>query len=287
MAGGWPNGPEVVNATDQGTVTASSQGTAVISSSTTNTYGSWTQLIASSAIDCCFVMVQVSCPTGVAAGNVVDIGVGASGSEKVIISAIQVLSTVSSSFVGGMTTVVFPCQIVTGTRIAARSQSSTASTTMYVSVILFDGAYTQGEGASGVVDTYGFVSTTTLGTAIDPGATVNTKGSYVQITASTTSDLAGFILVFDMQGQENTTVDYEALIDIATGASGSEKVLIPNMPFTGNLATGPWQPGMNPEATEFIPIAIPASTRVAIRAQSSANTATARVFGVTMYGVRM
>jgi len=175
MAGGWPIGPEVVNATDQGTVTASSIGTAV-TAGTANTKGSWTQVVASSSIDCSFIMVMVSAMPSVAQANVIDIGVGASGSEIAVIQNIQAVGAPTTSFAGFVTSLIFPCQIAAGTRIAARAQSSTASSVLDVSVILFDGAYTQGEGASGVIDTYGFVSSTTLGTAIDPGATANTKG---------------------------------------------------------------------------------------------------------------
>jgi len=285
MAGGWPIGSEVCNGTDQGTVTASSVGTTITSSSTANTYGSWTQLVASSAIDCCWLVISSTTVFANTANDIViDIGVGASGSEKVIISAIH---TIGNNAWPSLTRFAFPCQIAAGTRIAARSQSNGTSQGAYVQVTLFDGEWNALEGAEGVVDTYGFQSGTTLGAAIDPGATVNTKGSYTQLTASSTADLLGFMLAFDFQNDTaGAGVQNQFLLDIATGASGSEKVLIPNIAF--NFMSDGAGDGcyIKPEFIPFIPCPIPSGTRIAARAQATINTATTRVFGLTFYGVR-
>jgi len=283
MAGGWPIGSEVCNGTDQGSVTTTSNGTAVVTSSSTNTKGSWTQLIASSAIDACWIVV-----TGGAASTAdtlaFDIGVGASGSEIAIIQNIINFSNNSWPIDSRL---AFPCQIAAGTRISARAQATVASQTMNIQVTLFDGEWNALEGAEGVVDTYGFVSSTTLGTAIDPGATTNTKGTYAQLTASTTADLLGFMLAFDFQNDNAGAVgQITNLIDISTGASGSEIVLVPNIVINYMNYGSADGCAIYPTHIPFIPCPIPAGTRIAARAQSSNATATTRVFGLTFYGVR-
>lgn len=290
MAGGWPLGGEVCNGTDQGTNLAIADGT-VITASTVNTKGSWVQLVASSAIDACWIVVACDGEyTYDASGNPtfgIDIGIGPSGSEQVIIA--NLTNTGFSTAVTQCSDVrwAFPCQIASGTRIAARMASSNSSADeLAIQVTLFDGGWNVMEGSSGFVDTYGFVSGSTIGTAIDPGGTANTKGSYSQLTASTSYDLLGFILGYDTQAQTTgSTSTFQVLLDIAVGAGGSEIVILPNIPLTICKSTtrlfniSPWK-------TAFLPIAIPAGTRIAARAQASVNTATARVFGLTLYGVR-
>jgi hypothetical protein len=57
MPGGFPLGLGWCNGTDIGTNTANSRGTAVVSSSTAGSYGSWTQIVASTASDTNGIMV--------------------------------------------------------------------------------------------------------------------------------------------------------------------------------------------------------------------------------------
>lgn len=286
MAGGWPIGVDICNATDQGTVTSgASSGTTVTASASTNTLGSWTQIVASTAIDACFIIVSVDGSPSTGQGNAVDIGIGAGGSEQVLISAIQVMGN-GTLLPGNLSQLAFPCQIPAGTRIAARVQSTVGSSAVAVQVILIDGAFTQWEGGS-IVDTYGNVTSTSVGTAVDPGGTIGTKGSYAQLTASTSYDLMGFMLCFDHQAFSNGQHGPDNwLIDIAIGASGSEVVIYPNLPMTMNCQSG--EPNaLSPVATEFIPITIAAGTRIAARCMAGTATASYRIVGVTLYGVRL
>lgn len=268
MPGGFPLGLDVCNGTDQGTATGTSQGTS-ITAGAANTAGSFTQLVASSAIDASWMIVI--CNQASAAGALaVDIAVGASGSEKVI--AQQIVSVEASG-----AAVAFPCSIPAGTRISARAQSSTASATVGVSVILFDGAFTQMDGNGGA-DSIGFVSGSTTGTTVTASASTNTKGSYAQLVASTTRDYIGLFGAFDTGG---TTTAHHNLLDIAIGASGSEQVIIPNFPAVSS-AQGLSANLFSPENIPFTPILIPAGTRIAARMQS--NVASSAMH-VTLYGV--
>jgi len=276
MAGGWPLGLDVCHGNDNGTVTSSSSGTVITAASSANTKGSYTQLVASTAYDACWMIIQMTFGTytGLSALQAIDIATGASGSEVVLISNIMQYSGDSILFCNN---IVVPCCIPAGTRIAARMQATTASNTAAVNIVLFDGAYTQMEGCS-LIDTYGFVSANTTGTVITTSGTANTKGSYVQLTASTTYDLLGFFFIIDNDAKTSGgTSNY--LIDVATGASGSEVVIFPNFKVRA------LDQGFQPSYSGFCPVAIPAGTRIAARA-AGASGGTSVPIGITFYGVR-
>jgi hypothetical protein len=281
VSGGFALG-EFANATNQGAVTTTSKGSAAITSgSSANTKGSYVQLVASSSIDAAWMMVIVDGVdiNGKTVG--VDIAVGASGSEQPIVQNL----IAGGSDTGSWPTYCFPVCIPAGTRISARAQSTSASdNNIFIGVEIFDTSFQQSKSGSGIINTYGFVSGSTVGTPIDPGTTANTKGAYAQLTASITNDLVGFFLGFDRHGDGTTTTDVEALLDVAVGAAGSESVILPNLyclnENTSNINL------QHPDCTPFLPIHIPSGTRIAARAQGSATTATARVLGLTFYGVR-
>lgn len=93
---------------------------------------------------------------------------------------------------------------------------------------------------------------------ISPGASVNVKGSWVEVIASTPVDLAG--LVLNVNAVYNNR---EYLIDIGIGAAASEVVIAANLLY-GH--TGLQFFGISSQYN--IPIQIPAGTRVAIRQQA-------------------
>lgn len=264
---------------DIGTVAASSRGTQVTSGATANTKGAWVQLIASTAADIDYIEVDVDTFNATASTAVIDIGVGASGSEVAVLSNLTGGSTgdVSGKY-------HFPISIPAGTRISARSQSPTASDIIET---LVHGAPSALQTLTGTgVDTYGFTSATTFGTTIDPGATANTKGSWTQITASLTNDLIGFVLGLDMQNAANagSSLSSENLLDVGIGASGSEIVLVGNLKFNHDANTTTVYVSPQVLGPYFTPI--PAGTRIAVRAQSTQTNSTYRKFGITFYGIR-
>src|SRR5580692_11603237 len=87
MPGGLPGiGFEQTNAATVGVTPATSLGVAVTPG--TNTPGSWVQLTTGTLYDCCWMAVTVS--NGLANGKTfavaIDIGIGASGSQVVIVN---------------------------------------------------------------------------------------------------------------------------------------------------------------------------------------------------------
>ena len=272
MSGGFPLGLEVCNGVDIGSVTATSAGTS-LTSGAANAYGSFAQLIASTASDTEWMAVNLHGGTNASSFQcAIQIAVGASGSEKAIIHDL-VLQCDSPTIL----TVCLPISIPAGTRISAAAAAATASDGPFpINCQLFDGAFTQTEGVAGV-DSIGFVSASTQGTTITGSGTTNTKGSYSQLIASTTRDYLGF---FFAQDTLNATVIAASsyLFDIAIGASGSEVPIAPNV-----LGTAVASLGLNlPITSGLYPIPIPAGSRISARLQS---VAASKTIGLTLYGL--
>jgi hypothetical protein len=276
MPGGFPLGFELANAIDVGTAPASTRGTALTSGNAV--YGSYATVIANTPSDAAAIIVSVesnaTANTGIQVS--IKISVGASGSEEDFIRDLIVYCPVFSYYSHNY---FFPVGIPAGTRIAAASLSPANTDAAYVSIILLDGAFTQLEGCAGV-DSIGQKGG--KGTTLTSGS-ANTKGSYTQIIGSTLRDYIGFVLAID---GNNATITLAAstglLIDIAIGASGSELNILTNY-FVGlqtnsSLVVN----GTNGSPSPFIPIPIPAGSRLSARMQS---TNASQAFNITLYGV--
>jgi hypothetical protein len=258
MGGGFPLGLELCNGKALVDTTISN-GVLVNPSASANTKGAFTQLIASTAADACWMVVQVQ---NVISRYAVDIAVGAAASEVVIANN---LFSQSGGTTRNVSHYIFPCAIPAGTRVSARSQTQTASDSnhFWCGVALFDGSFTQIEGAAGV-DALGFAAGSTGLTTVTSNASANTKGTYSQLIASTAVDYMGLILALDNQnGSGVTSASY--LIDIAVGAGGAEQVIVPNIVLNYALTATVFFPGS--AGPYFVPI--PAGTRVAVRCQDN------------------
>lgn len=92
-------------------------------------------------------------------------------------------------------------------------------------------------------------------TNVTASGTVNTKGSWVQLVASTAFHSTAVGLQFKTPGTASNQ-----LLDIGVGAASSETVLIPDVLVGMPANVGYWL---------WFPVGIPAGTRVAARVQSS------------------
>jgi hypothetical protein len=263
-------GLDLCNASDVGSVLASTSGTH-LANGVGNAYGPYVQIVASTATDCCWVIVHITFDggqTGTSTGAI-KIAIGAAGSEKDVVVDLQHWTNAL-----GASPYTFPLNIPAGTRISVAGASGAigGASHMTVKFALLDGGFTQIEGASGL-DSIGYDATNIQGTPVTPGATASTKGSYSQLVASTTRDYIGFVLVID--NQNNTGGGGVYAWDIAIGAGGSEQIIVPNffMLISGisNVPSGPFW------------INIPAGTRISARNQKNASSAAAA--GVTLYGI--
>ena len=99
--------------------------------------------------------------------------------------------------------------------------------------------------------------------------TTNTKGSYVEIVASTSFTYEGFILHM----YTNVTTSTRAMLDIAVGAASSEVIIFPDLLF-----------GVNPTFQFgydlYIPLRVAQGERIAIRFQANVSSQT-NFMGIT------
>jgi hypothetical protein len=260
-----------------GAVTASSHGTLCTAHASANTKAtSYTELIASTAFAAQSILITFENASASTIDFLFDIAVGASSSEQIIIANLQVSIpngvSVAASF-------WFPIHIASGSRISARCQCTTGAATVRVSALLFGGGFASPERHS-IVDTYGAATADSGGTSVDPGGSSNTKGSYSQLTAATTRPHKGLLLAIGNQ-INGVRTGCAWLLDIAIGASLSEQVIIPNLSLNADTT----KDMVFPQAFSFIPITIPAGTRLAARAQCSITDATDRLLDVVAYGV--
>ena len=117
------------------------------------------------------------------------------------------------------------------------------------------------------------------GTAVDPGGTAHTKGSWVEIDASLAENYAGMDIQFD-DGGNGAQALQDRLWDFAVGAGGSEKIIAPDI-YQGVNASEAAYP-----STLRIPAGFPAGTRFAARMQSSIIDATDRLGACSLIGYR-
>lgn len=274
MPGGFPLGLDICGGIDAGSNFADSDGITLTTGGGSGVLGAYGQLIASTVRDACWVIVQLNMDPATGIVAAFDIAVGAAGSEIIIASQLQANAVGDNA----RSNYGFPCNIPAGTRIAARAASSRAvADSVNISILLFDGAFTQMEGASGI-DNIGFSLSSMSGTSLDPGATTNTKGAYSQLIASTTKDYLGFIASIDSLDAAGTGFP-SWLVDIAVGSAGSELIIVPN------LVCSRTQVASFPNPAPILPVSIPGGTRISARCQCTINTAGARNIGLTLYGI--
>lgn len=255
-------------------VTTTSRGTAITASATANTKGSYTTLIASTAHTAKGFLVTF----GTAAAGVdylVDISIGAAAAEIIIIPDLMVGSGTGS--IARQSAVFIPIAVPAGTRISARCQASTLSSTVRVKIHLL-GDLPGGMEPFGKCLHYGAVAATSQGTTIDPGATANTKGAWVALTAAST--YATKAIFWDQSNLVQTTrTSADWMLDIGVGAAASELVIVPNMHIEASTTDDFNVHGPSP----LLAVSIPAGTRISARCMCSINTATVRNLAIALW----
>lgn len=260
-----------------GEVTSGATNGTSVSGTVNNTKGVWAELIASTARVA--TGMQIDIHVGGNGEFLIDIGIGAAGSEQVIIPNLHASRPTGGSRNGR--NYVFPCGLIpAGTRISARCQASDTPNSSQVLVHLLSGGFPLSGLIGAVIDDIGTNTADSGGTQVDPGATANTKGAYSQLVATSTRRYRGLMVFTGSQGNL-AMADARWLVDIAIGAASSEKIIIPDILFVSGSLTDIITPGA---AGPFL-VDIPSGTRLAARAQSDTNDATDRLLDVMLYGV--
>lgn len=260
---------------DFGVVLATTLGTIVTDGGVANTKGSFVEMIASTGFDYDSFKINVRATDNF--GYIFDIAIGAAGSEVILVPDVLVAWT-SGVTTRVLATMEIPMSIPAGTRISCRVQSSSTSRLIIISGIGESNTFKQESGLSKCVS-YGALTATSKGTLIDPGTTIHTKGSWVELTSASTGNIKKLILSID--GNRNNLISLNSfLFDIAIGADGSEEVIIPNFFVYTDSGNDSVAPGL----TTF-DVDIPDGTRIAVRSQCSTNDATDRLLNVSLLGV--
>jgi len=274
--GDWPLSGGAQKLTTVAADAAASRGTTVTAPGANNTKGAYTELVASSAHDADALLVVLQIGLN-AVGYLVDIAIGGAGSEKVVVPNIPHGSANSTRDTDSLAVIV-PLAIPAGTRISARYQASTASGSIVrATATLLKGNF-KSPSALGVVSALGALTASSRGTNIDPGGTINTKGSYAELIASTAYDIKALVVI-PRKVANGLSVATWWLLDIAIGGAGSEKIVIADYALTASD-----RDILSPEST-VIPVDIPAGSRVAARAACSINTASVRTIDLVLLGV--
>lgn len=105
---------------------------------------------------------------------------------------------------------------------------------------------------SGLSAVFGTSETTATATATSAGTPAFTKGSWQQLTASTSHDWEAFWVLADSSAQGQFT------LDIGVGAAGSEQVLANDLWSAATL-----------QSTWYVPLRVAAGSRVAVRTNAS------------------
>jgi len=242
-----------------------------VQSGAANTKGNWIVLLSSTSFDT--EGFWFFCGFGTVTRFLIDIGVGSLNNEIVLVSNLLVgggNGSVSCDMVW------IPLSIPAGTRITARSQSATASANARCGVLMHESGWVKRQ-VFGRATTYGAETGDSTGISVDSGGTVNTEGSYAEITASTTNPIKE--LVVCIASNTSALASAHTLLDIAIGASLSETIVIPNISIRAEPAGDVKFP-----AFKSFAVSIPAGTRIAARAQSNSTNANSRLQDVVLIG---
>jgi len=268
----WPTPINAQRFESIGAVTSGATTGTTLTAGLADQKGDYTELINSTAFNAVgLLLAGLHSDQASGADYLIDVAIGPAGSEQIVISNLLI----SETTVLNVTHYYFPIAIPAGSRISARCQSSIGGAL----IRLLGNLIGTGFGpfpAYNVVSTYGANTADSGGTSIDPGASVDTKGAFVQLTNATTYPIKHLNLAFG--GQTNvvrTTARW--LVDIAIGPA--------NTPVVENLIIGATVVGdaIVPGAVS-LPVTIPAGSRISARAQCSITDATDRLFDLILYG---
>lgn len=247
--------------------------TAAVSSATPDTKGAWVEVVAATPHDADGLLLATTQSSSAALSHLLDFGIGAAASETVIVP--DWLVAIGARMTAYMTV---PIDLPAGSRIAARCQGSAASTQLQVRAMTLRGGLLSTPPAGRVI-AIGTDATDSGGTVIDPGGTTNTYGAWTELTATTTAEIVAVRICLGMRENAAPAATTPAYyLDLGVGAAASEQPLIEAFPFS-STASGDFGAG-GPHF--WLPVSIPAGSRIAARARAGTNDATDRLFDLSL-----
>lgn len=209
---------------------------------------------------------------------IVDIGINVGGNRFVIAENLT-FHTARRAIQDPTAYYDLPLYVPAGAQLSARCHAAANTETAQVSITGFSNGVGGMAPFSRCRQLY-TPSANENGVAIDPGGTVNTKGAWTEITASSGFHAAAIMFSFGFNDDIIRAADARAVLDIGIGAASSEQILLADFLLGwGVLMDGPFIPSL-----PILPFYIPSGTRIIARAQCSHNTAGDRTFGLAMWG---
>ncbi len=242
-------------------------GTTLTADSTSHVKGAWAEIDASVGFDVMYFSVggDQNNLNNTDTGQLLDIGVGSSGNEKVLIANIPC----GYSAVQATTHAGFPIFIPKGTRISGRIQATIASDVVEIVLYLFGGRSWLGE-------TFQTVDTMGASTSLSGGVDLE-GGGIVEIVASTPNHYKALGMVFDLGQASSSGGGNNRDVEIFVGAGAAEKTLLKEIDYRTHTGEGvEWVIPFH----GFIPIrlTIPSGSRL------SAQAIGGRGIGLVMFG---
>jgi hypothetical protein len=180
-----------------------------------NSKGSYVQLT-SSLSDNISLFYLISAYSSYNQRFLVDMAIGAAGSENIIIANIPIQAFAYNS--SGVYPIHFPFRLKQGVRISFRCQSDYKNSKINMGILGLK--YNTLSESFQSCDTMGTVTGSSRGTSVDPGGTADTYGSYTEIVSSTSRNYKS-LLVFALPTY-TSGLTCTRTVKIALGAAGSE-----------------------------------------------------------------
>lgn len=159
------------------------------------------------------------------------------------------------------TSIYLPGYIAAGSAVTATAQATAASKLVAISAQFMSAGSPQVFSDTPIQ--IGTITTAGRGVTVTPHATAGTKGSWVELTASTSAAIIAMVVTAQLNGA--TVVSNSGiLLDIGVGAVGSESVVLPDLHFTANTAEV-----LIPRVPLTYGVVIPAGSRIAVRSSTS------------------
>lgn len=250
-------------------------------SGTAHTKGAYTTMVASTPFEAEMIVLTVSnvAVAATATSMLLDLAIGPAASEVVVVSNLNVAAagnwnatdTIGNRF-------MIPLRLPAGVRISYRIQALIVSDTAAASIDLYGGSSYPALSGFAACDTYGANTALSKGVVVTPGAS-GAEGTWTEVVASTGAQIDALFLSLGFNA--NTAINARNVVfDIGAGASGSEQVLIADIPLSHSNAET-----MNLDFTSWswLDLNLPAGQRLAVRGACSGTTTS---YDVCLHGLR-
>lgn len=257
---------------------ASNYSVSVTAPSAYNTKGDWAEIVSSLPFTAGLMLVNINA-VSYQKQRLIDIGIGAAGSESVLIGNLLYNHT-GNAYYGADAQYIIPITIASGTRVAVRQQqnyNNTGSNSAVVTINFFPINSCNTSGLQ-VCTTLGADTSDTSGTYVDPGTSANTEGSWVQFSAAL--PFTARALQFALSGANDPIKSpcYWAL-DIGVGSAGNEVEIVKDF----NIALSNMSYEYRPTVSPVFPVEIAKGQRLSVRCKCTITTATDRLLDVILY----